>query len=213
MGLFDSAFDPSAFGGGSSSGVLPPWLLQIIAGLQQGPSALQSFPTTPFPMTGYPTGSPIAGSPLTQPGQQPVAQGDGSPAPAAAAPSLPSLSGLFEGGSQGGASSGASESPGIGDRLHAGLLGFAHGGGVLPAIANLISGLSTGARSDPQGMYLAQQAATVRALRSAGLPNPGAIAVMYPALARAILAHALLRSPIARSPTLDKSCARTDDDK
>jgi hypothetical protein len=99
MGLFDSAFDPSAFGGAGSSGVLPPWLLQTIAGLQQGPSALQSFPTTPFPMTGYATGSPIAGSSLTQPGQSgqpPIAQGDGGAAPAAAAapatPSLPLLS-------------------------------------------------------------------------------------------------------------------------
>jgi hypothetical protein len=97
--------------------------------------------------------------------------------------------------------------------LQAGLMGFAHGGALVPAIANLISGVATGQRSDPQGMYLAQQAAAVRALRSAGLPNPEAIAVMHPALARAILAHALLRSPIARSPTLDKSCARTDDDK
>ena len=84
----------------------------------------------------------------------------------------------------------ATEPAGIADRLQAGLLGFAHSGGPLPAIANLISGLATGQRSDPQAMMLAQQAATVRALRGAGVANAEAIAAMHPALARVLLAHA-----------------------
>ncbi len=41
--------------------------------------------------------------------------------------------------------------PGFGDRLNAGLMGFANAGGPLPAIANLISGMATGQRQDPAG--------------------------------------------------------------
>jgi hypothetical protein len=54
---------------------------------------------------------------------------------------------------------------------------------------------STGQRTDPQGMMLAQQAAILHALRSAGIPNPEAIAAMHPALARLLLAHAYRQSP------------------
>jgi hypothetical protein len=217
-GLLDF-FDPSAYGSPAPSGILPPWLSQTIAGLQNGPSMLQSFPPARLPMAPgtYPTGSPVAGSPLMQPGQQPVAQGD-TPAPL----TLPAQPPIGQGGNPAPiqmpmpasmpppgrgvlppAAADASASPGpgsvsgagIGDRLGAGLLGFAHSGGAIPALANLISGLATGQRSDPQGMMLAQQAATVRALRSAGLSNPEAIAAMHPALARVLLAHAYRRSP------------------
>ena len=85
----------------------------------------------------------------------------------------------------------------IGDRLNAGLMGFAHGGAPLPAVANLISGLVTGQRADPQGVALAQQDRAQRAaaqyvagaqdiepnLRAAMLANP-AVAAQY-LLARA----------------------------
>jgi hypothetical protein len=40
----------------------------------------------------------------------------------------------------------------------------------------------------------AQQAATIQALRGAGLSNPDALAAMHPALARILLAHAVAKS-------------------
>jgi hypothetical protein len=183
-------FDPSTYGSPAPSGVLPPWLTQTIQGLQSGPSMLQAFPPARLPMApgSYPTGSPVAGT-------APMAQVD-NPVPVSVP--LPHSMTSPSGGllpSLGTPAAGATASPGLGDRLSAGLLGFAHSGGALPAIANLISGLATGQRSDPQGMMLAQQAATLRALRSAGLSNPEAIAAMHPALARVLLAQAYRRSP------------------
>lgn len=47
------------------------------------------------------------------------------------------------------------QGPGFGDHLMAGLQGFANSGGLIPAIANGITGLATGQRNDPQG--IAQQ--------------------------------------------------------
>src|SRR5690242_336825 len=60
----------------------PSWLGQTIAGLQNGPSAFQQIPPdNQFPMTGYPTGSPVSPSP--------VAQGDTVPQMPPPAPSVP----------------------------------------------------------------------------------------------------------------------------
>jgi hypothetical protein len=64
----------------------------------------------------------------------------------------------------------------IGDHLNAGLMGFAHGSAPLPAIANLISGLITGQRADPEGVALAQQDRAQRAAAQAAQPTIGAIA-------------------------------------
>jgi hypothetical protein len=197
-------FDPATYSSAAPSGILPPWLTQTISGLQSGPSMLQAFPPARLPMApgsypipgSSPGTSPVAGA--TQPPQQ---RGDiESPA----APAAPSSSGLLPALSSSAAASAApasSPSPGsgsgagIGDRLLAALMGFTHGGGALPAIGNLVGGLVTGERQDPQGMMLAHQAATLRALRSAGIPNPEAITAMHPAMARTLLAHAYRRSP------------------
>jgi len=97
----------------------------------------------------------------------------------------------------------------VGDRLNAGLMGFAHGGAPIPAIANLISGLITGQRADLQGMALAQQDRAQRVaaqyvadapdiepkLRAAMLANP-ALAVSY--LNTRARLPALTRSPRIR---------------
>ena len=48
------------------------------------------------------------------------------------------------------------QEPGIGDRLGAGLMGFANGSAPLPAIANLIGGLATGQRQDQLGIQQQQ---------------------------------------------------------
>lgn len=50
--------------------------------------------------------------------------------------------------------------PGIGDRLSAGFQGFAHGGGLLPALGNLVGGLSTGQRQDTAGQPKLQKTGT-----------------------------------------------------
>lgn len=68
------------------------------------------------------------------------------------------------------------QSPGFGDRLNAGLMGFANSGAPIPALANLISGLVTGQRSDPAGQQQQQLLATYRALRSADVPHGQALA-------------------------------------
>lgn len=65
---------------------------------------------------------------------------------------------------------------GIGDRLNAGFQGFANSGGPLQAIGNLIGGLTTGQRSDPQGMQLQQQKATYESLIGSGVPKNLAMA-------------------------------------
>lgn len=61
--------------------------------------------------------------------------------------------------------------PGVSDRLIAGLQGFANAKGLLPALANGISGIATGQRSDPVG--IAQQSAnmTARALLAKGVDS------------------------------------------
>src|SRR5437763_649046 len=87
-GIFpDSMFDPSAYGGGGSGGVLPPWLAQVIEGLQSGPSRLQSFSPAQLPLVPgtYPTGSPIAAG---APGE-----GDAGPPMGAPASAMPSALG------------------------------------------------------------------------------------------------------------------------
>jgi hypothetical protein len=58
-------------------------------------------------------------------------------------------------------------SPSIGDRLNAGLMGFANSRAPIPAVANLISGLATGQRSDPAGVARRMQE---QAQQASGLP-------------------------------------------
>ncbi len=66
--------------------------------------------------------------------------------------------------------------PGFGDRLMAGLGGFTNAGGPLQAIGNLVTGLATGQRMDPQGMALQQQQATYQSLIGSGVPKNLALA-------------------------------------
>lgn len=59
---------------------------------------------------------------------------------------------------------------GLGDRLGAGLLSFANSSAPLPALANLLQGLFTGRRTDPQGMMLQQQQDIFKQLVQSGTP-------------------------------------------
>ncbi len=80
------------------------------------------------------------------------------------------------------------QSPGIGDRLLAGLQGFAHANGPLPAIANAISGLATGQRSDAEGQQQQAQNLTLRALIQKGIdPTTAQAAVGNPELLKMLV--------------------------
>lgn len=65
---------------------------------------------------------------------------------------------------------------GIGGNLSAGLAGFANAGGPMQAIGNLIGGLTTGQRTDTQGMIMQQQRATYQSLVASGVPQSTAMA-------------------------------------
>jgi hypothetical protein len=56
------------------------------------------------------------------------------------------------------------------DRLTAGATNFTTGGNPIAGFLNMISGLTTGTRTDPAGMQAQTQLATYNALRGAGLP-------------------------------------------
>ena len=179
----------------------PPWLKDAVAagGFQQGASSMQP---APAPATAYPPQPPeqtqaTLGA-VPQPTGGSIAREDGRERPYAPSaldnmpvPSLPELS--------------LPPLSAIGDRLNAGLMGFAHGGAPLPAIANLISGLVTGQRADPQGVALAQQDRAQRAAAQyvAGAqdiePNLRAAMIASPALAaQYLLARAKPRAnPLA----------------
>jgi hypothetical protein len=80
------------------------------------------------------------------------------------------------------------QGPGFGDHLMAGIQGFANSGGILPALANGISGLATGQRSDPVGV--AQQAMNVtgRALLAKGVdPQTVQAAISNPELMKTLI--------------------------
>jgi|SRR5579883_846986 len=86
-------------------------------------------------------------------------------------------------------------SPGVGDRLMAGLMNFANARGFLPALAGGVSGLATGQRTDPAALLQAQQSAQMQALVLAGVPPMLAhAATLNPALMRAIAPQ--LRRPV-----------------
>jgi hypothetical protein len=83
------------------------------------------------------------------------------------------------------------QGPGFGDRLMAGIQGFANGGGILPALANGISGLATGQRNDPQGIAQQSQNLTLRALIQKGVdPVTAQAAIGNPELLKTVVAQA-----------------------
>ena len=83
------------------------------------------------------------------------------------------------------------QDPGIGDRLSAGLSGFANAGGPLQALGGLVQGLQTGQSSDPRA--IAQQ--NLKAQYESLVPMLGAqkamLAVMNPEAGKILLAQAL----------------------
>jgi hypothetical protein len=94
--------------------------------------------------------APVQQAPMPAPQQAPQPQ----PAPQAA----PALFG-------------SSGTPDMGDRLGAGFQGFTHAGSPMEALGNLFGGLTTGQRTDPQGMQQQALQATYQALRQSGVPD------------------------------------------
>lgn len=176
MGLFDSLmFDPSTYAP-SGGGLLTPDVLTSYA-QRSLPSNYGNYGGVPYPIFGQPQDQQEI-PPQAQPAQyQPQQAQDQAPQQ----PQQPSF--------------------GLGDRLSAGLTGFANSSAPLPALSNLISGLATGQRSDPTGIALNNQQNTARALyeglKSSGTYTPqqaAAIAIAAstnPALAQSILPQAL----------------------
>lgn len=207
MGILDGfQFDPRSFAGG-----VPNWLEMALRSQGAGPSqgfpqnqqgspdsfdarwnAMQPAmpPSAPPPMStmagaaGYGAGvdapplgrpepaqlpqsaMPVAGQGMPMQAQpQPMG---GQPAPAPAAPG-----------------------PGLFDRLSAGAINFTTGGNPLAGLLNMVSGLSTGQRTDRMGQALQQQHATMQALTQAGIPpavaqaaalNPEILKIIAPQL-------------------------------
>lgn len=84
------------------------------------------------------------------------------------------------------------EGPGIGDRLGASLQSFANSGGPLPAIANGLTSLFTGQRTDPTGIAQQQtqqtQNQTLRALIQKGVdPTTAQAAIGNPELLKTLI--------------------------
>lgn len=74
-------------------------------------------------------------------------------------------------------------SPDFGDRMTAGFQGLTHSPTLISGLGNLIAGMSTGQRSDPQGMQQQQQQATFQALVARGVPPAEAqAATLNPAI-------------------------------
>jgi hypothetical protein len=195
-GWLDGLFDPATYQGGAQPG----WLGAL---LQSQPGPSQGFPGAPNPMASMsgaqgfgagadlpPTAAPTQGQGMPQGGLQMPQQ---SPQGAPQAPQGNPLASLFGGigngiGSMFGGGQGQPQgqagqaqpqsgqaqpqSPGMLDRLTAGANSM-HGNNIFAAMLNGVNGLATGQRTDPQGIALANQRATMQAIVPALMKQPG----------------------------------------
>ncbi len=152
MGLFDGyQFDPSTYSGGGLLGMLN--FPQPVPSAGFAPVQAAAPPPTPVPAPTAPQTVDMS------------ARGNGNPISSI----LGSIGGLLAP-----SQANAQEGPGVGDRLMAGFQGFANSQSPMQALGNLVGGLASGQRSDPQGMALAQMQATYQALRAKGVPDADA---------------------------------------
>ena len=203
MALFDSYFDPQSYSG--QGGLLGRLLSQVQAGGYDpsqaspglGPNPMDANAAIPQPQAspidigGYSmprigsaasfnppqidpqTGNTIAPAPQAAPAlQQPMA-----PAmPQQQAPQQPAQPSAMDG---------------IGSHLMAGLQNFSHGGALIPAVVNGLTGLATGQRTDPQGIAQQNLRLQFQALIHAGIPQDKALlAVINPEFAKTIIPQA-----------------------
>lgn len=83
------------------------------------------------------------------------------------------------------------QSPGLGDRLSAGLSGFANAGGPLQALGGLVQGLQTGQSSDPRAIAQQNLKAQYDSLVPTLGPQKAMLAVLNPEAGKILLAQAL----------------------
>jgi hypothetical protein len=99
---------------------------------------------------------------------------------------------------------------GPGDRLMAGLQNFSGGGSLLHAIAGGITGLSTGRRTDPQGMQQEALQAQYRSLIPILGEQKARLAVINPEMGKAMVAQALAGKQYQFTTAPDGTVIRTD---
>ncbi|MBN9601811.1 MAG: hypothetical protein J0G33_02650 [Afipia felis] len=193
MGLLDSLYfdDPSNSVGGLFSRLMPSATTQIgqTNGFDQASNGSGLFDSAMFnPTTFAPSAPPPGGTPFYGQ-QQNVAVGNyqmpvfGQPdANSAALPqnAQPTAGQVPQPAPQAGQPSMLDQLPsflqGAGDRLSAGFQGFTNAGSPMQAIGNLVGGLTTGQRTDAQGMLQQQQRATFQSLVHSGVPPSTAMA-------------------------------------
>ena len=166
MGLFDSfQFDPQSY---DSGGLLASLRQKALAENQPSPLDNAQWPAGPQGNYGQTQNVAIGNYQMPQFGTAPP-QADIPPNAQPTQGALPTQP-------QPSQAAAPSYLTSVGGNLNAGLQGFANSGGPLQAIANLVSGLATGERSDPVGMQQQQQRATRQALVGAGVPQNLAMA-------------------------------------
>ena len=189
MGLFDSLmFDPSTYQNSGLLGQLLPQALWNAKPQDDQPTSMGNYGGVNYPIFGQPQQPQQAAIPPAAAPVQYQAPQQAMPQSQQAMPQLPTMLG------------GQNESAGVGDRLMAGLTGFANSNGPLTALSNLISGVATGQRTDPVGVQQqtlrAQYESTRQALISNGYPPAQAasaamLAVFNPEAAKTVLPEAL----------------------
>lgn len=220
MGLLDSIFDSSTYGG-QSGGLLDMLKNAQMQNNQYQPSAGFGGASSDPAQAQYPgqTGTMAVGNyQMPQIGGGFAPQTDGANLPQNAqsaqgyavpgAPQAPqqaqqqTLPSFLGGGAQPGA--------GFGDRLSAGLNNFAGAGGLLPALAGGINGLMTGNRTDPQGMAQQNLKAQYDALLPTLGPQKAMLAVMNPEAGKILLAQALEKKQFGFTKLDDGTIVRQD---
>lgn len=204
MGLLDSLFDQSTYGG--QGGGLLDFLRQSQMQQQQyQPSAGFPGQASPLAVGGYQMPRMGDAAQFTPPPQDPgalpqnaqPAQGQLPMQAPQQQPLPPALGGQPSG-------------PGFGDRLNAGAQNFANAGGLLPALVGGVSGLMTGQRNDAQGMAQQNLKAQYDALVPIVGPQKAMLAVMNPEAGKTILAQALEKKQYGFQKMDDGTVLRTD---
>lgn len=208
MGLFDtSLFDSNS--SSDSSGLLGRLIATLAPQYQAGQGFPDQLPANAQPTSSTPAilGTPNYGQAQNIPiGNYQMPAFGGRPAPMPVAPALqpqaappapaePAGGGLFSSLASilQPAAPGA-QSPSLGDRLSAGFQSFAHGHGLIPMIADGLSGFASGQRADPEGAADRQNRSSMKAqydlLAPIVGPQKAMLAILNPAAGKEIYSQA-----------------------
>jgi hypothetical protein len=203
MGLFDGYFDPGTYSG-NSGGLIDRLLAQLGPQAQYQPSA--GLPPQSDPNAATPIGvgnyqMPRMGSADQYQPQQAMMPPNAQPTQGQLPAQTPQeqAAGLLPAPMRGAPTPSPGQLPpqlqppgsGFGDHLIAGAQNFAHGGGLISALVNGVTGLATGQRTDPQGMQAATLRSEYEALIASGVPEAKArLAVINPEFGKTIVGEA-----------------------